>query len=107
MMLGIQKQEAANSKLDTATSGGEFEQIRKDLEALKENVGALGKHLKSEGKEKAAEARDAVGKGIDAVLDKSDRTLDMLDSSVKDNPRRALAVAFAAGVILNFLMRKA
>lgn len=106
-MLGIQKQEAANSKLDTAAAGGDFDQIRKDLEALKANVGALGKHLKYEGKEKAAEARDAVGKGIDAVFDKSDKGLEMLDSSVKDNPRRALAVAFAAGFILNFLMRKA
>lgn len=105
-MLGIQKQEAANGKQDAAPAGGEFDEIRKDLETLKTNVGALGKHLKYEGKEKAAEARDAVGKGIDAVSDKSDKSLEMLDSSVKDNPRRALAVAFAAGVILNFLMRR-
>ncbi|MEZ0259801.1 MAG: hypothetical protein ACAH80_02260 [Alphaproteobacteria bacterium] len=84
----------------------EFEEIRKDLESLKANVTALGKHLKSEGKEKAGEARELLDQGIDTLLSKGDKSLEMLDDSVKDNPRRALAMAFAAGIILNFLMRK-
>ena len=84
----------------------EFEEIRKDLESLKSNVTALGKHLKAEGREKAGEARELLDEGIDALLGKGDKGLEMLDESVKDNPRRALAIAFAAGIVLNLLMRK-
>lgn len=103
-MLRSQKHETNGKQAPMAFD--EFEEIRKDLESLKANVTALGKHLKSEGKEKAGEARDMLDQGIDTLLAKGDKGLEALDSSVKDNPRRALAIAFATGIILNFLMRK-
>jgi len=105
-MQKFQKDSANGKTPGTPMHFDEFDEIRKDLESLKANVTSLGRHLKSEGKEKASEAREVLGKGIDALLTRSDRGLEMLDTSVKDNPRRALAVAFATGIILNFLMRK-
>lgn len=103
-MLRSQKHESNGKHAPMAFD--EFEEIRKDLESLKSNVTALGKHLKSEGREKAVEARELLDRGIDSLLDKGDKSLVALDDTVKDNPRRALAIAFAAGIVLNFLMRK-
>jgi ElaB/YqjD/DUF883 family membrane-anchored ribosome-binding protein len=105
-MQKFEKNSANGKTPGAAMHFDEFEEIRKDLESLKANVTSLGRHLKSEGREKAVEAREVLGKGIDALMSRSDKGLEMLDTSVKDNPRRAIALAFATGIILNFLMRK-
>ena len=80
--------------------------IRHDIEALKENVLSLTKHLQRDGKAKASEVSSALNEGLEAFLSKGDQGLSALENQVKENPRRALVLAFLAGFAANLLIRK-
>lgn len=80
--------------------------IRHDIEALKENVLSLTKHLQRDGKAKATEMSTALNEGLDTLMTKSDQGLAALETQVKENPRRALVIAFLAGFAANLLIRK-
>ena len=97
---------AAPNGSDGIHSYAEFDALCKDIETLKADFVALSGHLKADGRAKAAEVKGTVDTGINALLDKSEDGLELLEAQVKENPRRALIVAFCAGLALNFLMRK-
>lgn len=80
--------------------------IREDIESLKANVMSLTKHLQRDGKAKASEMSSALNESIDTLLSKSDKGILALEAEVKDNPRRALVVAFMAGFAINLLLRR-
>jgi len=97
---------AGNAVRDAEANYGEIGDIRRDLESLKENIAALTQHLKSDGKAKVADLKDAATHRVDEMVAKKDETLAMLEEQVKDNPRQAVLVAFAAGLITSFLLRR-
>ena len=84
----------------------ELGDIRNDIESLKSSVLSLSEQLQRDGKEKAGQLKDAVNDGIDAILASSDKGITAVEAQVKENPRRSIAVAFAAGFIFNLLMRR-
>ncbi|MDE1153313.1 MAG: hypothetical protein PW788_12315 [Micavibrio sp.] len=96
---------ANNAVHDAEANYTEIGDIRRDIESLKENIAALTQHLKSDGKAKVADLKDAASQRVDDMVAKSDETLAKLESQVKDNPRQAIMVAFAAGLVTSFLLR--
>ncbi len=80
--------------------------IRNDVKSLKDNVGALGQQLKAEACEKTSELKDLAAAKLETVIARGDESLKFLDNEVKANPRSAVAVAFAAGILVNFLLRR-
>lgn len=87
-------------------AGGDLNDIREDLESLKDSVLSLSKHLQRDGKAKASEVKEVINEGLDSLLNSGDKSLSALESQVKDNPRRALIMAFAAGFAINLLLRR-
>jgi len=84
----------------------ELSDIRKDLDSLKDNVVALTRHLKNDGAETAGHIKDSLAHSAQALRTKGENGLEALDGKIKDNPRSSVLVAFAAGVIANFLLRR-
>lgn len=80
--------------------------VRDDVKSLKENVSALGQSLKDEACAKTAEWKDLASEKLEGVMQRGDESLKFLDDEVKANPRSAIAVAFAAGILANFLLRR-
>lgn len=80
--------------------------VREDVKSLKENVSALGQHLKEEACAKTSELKELAAEKLDGVLKRGDESLKFIDDEVKANPRSAIAVAFAAGILANFLLRR-
>lgn len=88
------------------TTNNDLSDIRKDLESLKDSVLSLSRHLQRDGKAKAGEVKSVIDDSIDDLLEKSDKGITAIAEQVKENPRRALAMAFAAGFVINLIMRK-
>ena len=80
--------------------------VRDDVKSLKENVSALGQSLKDEACAKTSELKDLASEKLESVMKRGDESLKFLDDEVKANPRSAIAVAFAAGILANFLLRR-
>ena len=99
------KSYVAGAAKDLEGEYSEISDIRKDIQSLKENIASLAQHVKSDGKAKVGELKDAAAKRVDDVVAKGDESLMALDDQVKANPRQALLIAFAAGLITNFLLR--
>ena len=87
-------------------TGGDLNDIRDDLESLKASVMSLSKHLQRDGKAKASEVKGVINDGLDTLLSSGDKGISALESQVKDNPRRALVMAFMAGFAINLLLRR-
>ena len=88
------------------TLASDVDNVRGDVKSLKENVLALGETLKAEACEKTAELKDLASEKLHGVMKAGDESLKFLDDEVKANPRSAIAVAFAAGILANFLLRR-
>lgn len=84
----------------------EISDIRHDLDSLKDNVVALTRHLKRDGVEKAEDLKERMGEKLHDLRLKGEDSLDVLDDKIKDNPRSSILIAFAAGVVANFLLRR-
>lgn len=80
--------------------------VRDDVKSLKENVSALGQSLKDEACAKTGELKDLASEKLEGVMKRGDESLKFLDEEVKANPRSAVAIAFAAGILANFLLRR-
>lgn len=80
--------------------------VREDLNSLKDNVSALGQHLKAEACAKTSELKDLASEKLESVMKRGDESLKFIDDEVKANPRSAIAVAFVAGILANFLLRR-
>jgi ElaB/YqjD/DUF883 family membrane-anchored ribosome-binding protein len=80
--------------------------VRDDVKSLKENVSALGQSLKDEACAKTSELKDLASEKLEDVMKRGDESLKFLDDEVKANPRSAVAIAFAAGILANFLLRR-
>lgn len=80
--------------------------VRDDVKSLKDNVSALGQSLKEEACAKTAELKDLASEKLEGVMRRGDESLKFIDDEVRANPRSAIAVAFAAGILANFLLRR-
>lgn len=80
--------------------------VRDDVKSLKENVSALGQSLKDEACAKTSELKDLASEKLEDVMKRGGEGLKFIDDEVRANPRSAVAVAFAAGILANFLLRR-
>ena len=83
----------------------EIADIRRDISSLKDNIAALTSHVKKDGQAKVGELKEAAAKRVDDIKAQSDLTLEKITEQVKANPRQAILIAFAAGLVTNFLLR--
>lgn len=95
--------EAVDNVKQIAKEG--LSEVRKDLSALKSDTISLASHLMRDGKERASEVKEAVVDGYDNLRSKSQDALEVLADQVRENPRRSLLIAFAAGLVANMFLR--
>ena len=84
----------------------EVEDIKHDLDSLRSNVVNLTRHLKHDGAEKASVVKDRVMEGLDDLRAKGKDGLKTVEDKVRENPRNGILLAFGAGVLANFLLRR-
>lgn len=80
--------------------------VRDDVKSLKENVSALSHSLKEEACAKTSELKDLAAEKLESAMKRGNESLKFIDDEVRANPRSAVAVAFAAGILANFLLRR-
>jgi ElaB/YqjD/DUF883 family membrane-anchored ribosome-binding protein len=93
-------------KLKTESSYPEIEGIKGDIESLKSNVFELTKHIKEEGKMHGAEIKNSVAEQIEQAKVFGHKKYDDLEDKVKQHPAQSVAAAFAAGYLINMLMKR-
>lgn len=84
----------------------EIDDIREDLGSLKKNLSALGGKLKEDGAEGMGDLKEALSDNFEAIREKTEGGMKALEDSVRAHPRNSVLIAFAAGVVANFLLRR-
>ena len=84
----------------------EIQDIRHDLDSLKNNVVELTKHIKQDGFKTTREIKRAAWLRIGEARKSGEKQLKKVEASVKKEPAKSLAIAFASGLILSALMRR-
>jgi|TARA_R110002126_G_scaffold279836_1_gene426900 ElaB/YqjD/DUF883 family membrane-anchored ribosome-binding protein len=93
-------------QLKSESSYPEIEGIKGDIESLKSNVFELTKHIKEEGKIHSAEIKSSVAEQLVNAKLYGHKKYDDLEGKVKKHPAQSVAAAFAAGYLINMLMKR-
>ena len=80
--------------------------IRKDIEALRNDLSSLAKHTKEEGNARLDIARERLTDTIADYRKSGRKQYKEMEKHVKDKPAQSLAMAFGAGLITSFLLRR-
>ena len=97
-MLNKEKQKLAKGQLPN------LEDIKEDMTSLSANVISLAQTIKTLGSEKAHAAAEFVRDRADDVKAYGDDALERLEDGIKENPRKSIAGAFAAGLLTSYLL---
>jgi ElaB/YqjD/DUF883 family membrane-anchored ribosome-binding protein len=88
----------------------DLEEIRDDIDSLRSNVVGLARNIRSV---TADTARDAVkivqtraGDAAAALRDQSFETMERLERNIRAQPGRSVAIAFASGLALSYLLSR-
>lgn len=84
----------------------EIEDIKQDLDSLRSNVVNLTRHLKHDGVEKAEVVKERMRESFEELREKGKDGLHAVEDKVRENPRNSILLAFGAGVLANFLLRR-
>ena len=84
----------------------EIKEIQNDLLSLKSNIKELGQHINSDGKDYVSDFNARAKERLEKTRQDGRDSLGRLEDTVRENPGRSLAIAFASGVILSALMRR-
>lgn len=84
----------------------ETHEIRKDLESLKQNVSALGKHLQMDGSVQANRAVAVMKSRLEGMRKHGREQAHNMAEQVRAKPGQYVALAFAAGLIAAFGLRR-
>lgn len=89
-------------------SEAEIKEIRESVDSLKTNVVGLARNLKDISAERAHAAADYVRDQVDGLKVSGAQTLEKAESTIKARPARSVALAFASGIVVSYLLgRKA
>ena len=85
-------------------TAADYSDIRKDLEALRADVAGLGTNLKNQGVAKACEAMDYIGERLEEAREASGEAMAEVETQIRKKPGQSVAIAFAAGALISFLL---
>ena len=91
---------------DKHLSYPEIKEIQSDLLSLKANIKDLSQHINSDGKDYVSGLNARAKERLEKTRQDGRDSLSRLEDSVRENPGRSLAIAFASGVILSSLLRR-
>jgi|MDTB01.1.fsa_nt_gb ElaB/YqjD/DUF883 family membrane-anchored ribosome-binding protein len=97
---------AKSKPVSQSPSYPEIDDIRGDIESLKSNVVELTKHIKQDGKTHGAELKGAMAEQLINAKAYSHKKYDDLEGKVKKHPAQSIAAAFAAGCLINMLLKR-
>ncbi len=75
-----------------------------EIQEIKKNVLGLAHNIKETSAEKAHEASGYMQDRMDDAMDSGADTLEKLERRIKAKPGQSIAIAFAAGILANFLL---
>ena len=88
----------------STTSYPEISDIKKDLDSLRTNVVELTKHIQTNGKDRTAGIASSAAEKLTDIKSNGEKQLHAVENRVKGRPLESVAVAFAAGAAISFLM---
>ena len=80
--------------------------IQQDLTSLKNNTVVLAQRVKEEGARRASALGDESVKLYERAKEQGMEGLRKAEDSVRDNPLRGVAIAFASGFLASLLLRR-
>lgn len=84
----------------------EIEEIKQDIDSLKSNVVELTKHMKSEGKVQASRIGEVAMQQLEELKKSAQLEYLKAEKAVKAKPGQSIAIAFGAGLLASFLLRR-
>jgi ElaB/YqjD/DUF883 family membrane-anchored ribosome-binding protein len=78
--------------------------IRKDLSSLQTDVSILASDVKKAGSDKARAAMSYVNDQVDSLKSTGTGAIGKIEDGIKSNPGQSVTIAFAAGLLLSFLL---
>jgi len=84
----------------------EIDDIREDLDSLKDNIVELTKHVQKDGKAEIHSLQNLAEDRLEDITQASKEQYKSLRKNVKAKPERALAIAFAGGLLASYLMAR-
>lgn len=84
----------------------EIDEIRQDIDSLKSNVVELSRHLKAEGTVQARKLGEVARERFDDLRRAAHDEYAKAEKQVKAKPGQSVAIAFAAGLALSFLLSR-
>ena len=94
------------AKSKAKSNYNEIDDIREDLSSLKENTIELTKHVHKDAKNQVGEMQSMAEDSIDNMAKAGKQRYKGLMRHVKDNPERSVALAFAGGLLVSYLMAR-
>jgi ElaB/YqjD/DUF883 family membrane-anchored ribosome-binding protein len=79
-------------------------EVISDINDIKENVVGLARNLKDVSATKANDAADYVRDRVDTLKETGLDRLEKVEARIQAKPGQSIAIAFAAGLIANFLL---
>lgn len=76
----------------------ETQNIKENAEALKGNAANLARHVIDDGKEAVSRTSDKARETLQDLREAGKRELQHLEETVRANPTRSIAIAFASGI---------
>lgn len=81
-------------------------EIRKDIESLRSHLSDLTKHAKQEGNEKLIDVKGMVNEALADYSKTGRKQYKEMENRVREKPAQSMAMAFGAGLLASFLMRR-
>ena len=85
-----------------ATSG--IDEIREDLDSLKSNIVELTRHMKAETGVRTDVLKKGLLNQVASIKSSGAAQYEKLEGQVKAKPAQSIAIAFASGVIVSYLL---
>lgn len=90
--------------MSTSKANSGIEEIREDLDSLKSNIFELTKHVKAETGVRTELLKKGVIGQVASLRSSGVAQFEKLEGQVKAKPTQSLAIAFASGVIVSYLL---
>lgn len=84
----------------------EIEEIKQDIDSLKSNVVELTRHVQSEGRFQAGKISELAAQRLTDLKKSAQLEYLKVEKAVKAKPGQSVAIAFGAGLLVSFLLRR-
>jgi ElaB/YqjD/DUF883 family membrane-anchored ribosome-binding protein len=82
----------------------EIAEIKEDLSSLKSNAVELAHHVKKNGEAQTQEFKKLAAQELDVLKETGRTQLKKIEERVKEKPGQSIAIAFASGLAISYLL---